>query len=52
MQAKLRKLWRHYYKDVGGVIFVVDSCDHNRFEEAKGEIQVIRFRFLAIADCA
>eukprot|EP00750_Incisomonas_marina_P025667 INCI5616.2.p2 GENE.INCI5616.2~~INCI5616.2.p2 ORF type:complete len:144 (+),score=21.76 INCI5616.2:93-524(+) len=34
-QAKLRKLWRHYYKDVGGVIFVVDSCDSARFEEAK-----------------
>mmetsp|Transcript_36800 Transcript_36800/g.54059 ORF Transcript_36800/g.54059 Transcript_36800/m.54059 type:complete len:190 (+) Transcript_36800:63-632(+) len=40
-QAKLRKLWRHYYKDVGGVIFVVDSCDAARFEEAKNEIHAM-----------
>jgi len=26
-QQKIRPLWRHYYHDTDGLIFVVDSCD-------------------------
>jgi len=37
-QSKIRPLWKHYYKGVGGVIFVVDSADEDRFEEAKNEL--------------
>merc|ERR1711965_992634 len=33
-QDKIRPLWRHYYEDAQGVIFVVDSNDPARFEEA------------------
>merc|ERR1712000_586282 len=38
-QDKIRPLWRHYYEDAQGVIFVVDSNDPARFEEARAELQ-------------
>ena len=38
-QDKIRPLWRHYYEDAQGVIFVVDSNDPGRFEEARAELQ-------------
>ena len=37
-QSKIRPLWKHYYKGVGGVIFVVDSADKARLKEAKDEL--------------
>merc|ERR1712005_54951 len=37
-QDKIRPLWRHYYEDAHGVIFVVDSNDPGRFEEARAEL--------------
>ncbi|CAK8694858.1 ADP-ribosylation factor 1-like [Clavelina lepadiformis] len=37
-QTKLRRLWRHYYQDAAGLIFVVDSADPSRFNEAKEEL--------------
>lgn len=37
-QDKLRPLWRHYYQGSHAVIFVVDSCDTLRLEEAKEEM--------------
>jgi ADP-ribosylation factor protein 1/Arf/Sar family protein len=37
-QDKIRSLWRHYYKGVSGVIFVVDSNDSARLPEAKKEL--------------
>eukprot|EP01087_Luapelamoeba_hula_P020415 TRINITY_DN695_c2_g1_i1.p1 TRINITY_DN695_c2_g1~~TRINITY_DN695_c2_g1_i1.p1 ORF type:complete len:180 (-),score=20.93 TRINITY_DN695_c2_g1_i1:64-603(-) len=33
-QDRIRKLWRHYYEGADGVIFVVDSNDRERIEEA------------------
>lgn len=38
-QDKIRPLWRHYYEDAQGVIFVVDSNDAQRLGEAKQELQ-------------
>ena len=32
-QSKIRPLWKHYYKGVGGVIFVVDSADKARLNK-------------------
>jgi ADP-ribosylation factor protein 1 len=32
-QTKIRPLWKHYYKGVGGVIFVIDSADPTRLKE-------------------
>eukprot|EP01084_Bolivina_argentea_P094854 170546_1 len=32
-QDKIRPLWRHYYKNTQGVIFVVDSNDRERIDD-------------------
>mmetsp|Transcript_89140 Transcript_89140/g.252726 ORF Transcript_89140/g.252726 Transcript_89140/m.252726 type:complete len:183 (+) Transcript_89140:77-625(+) len=37
-QDKIRKLWRHYYLGTQGVIFVVDSSDRDRIEDAREEL--------------
>ena len=37
-QHKIRRLWRHYYQDTNGLIFVVDSTDEDRFIEAAEEL--------------
>lgn len=37
-QDKLRNFWRHYYKGVACIIFVIDSNDHQRFHQAKSEL--------------
>jgi ADP-ribosylation factor protein 1 len=37
-QDKIRPLWRHYYPNTESIIFVVDSCDVNRIEVAKMEL--------------
>jgi len=38
-QDKIRPLWRHYYQNTQGVIFVVDSNDRERSGEAAEELQ-------------
>merc|ERR1712151_1005959 len=37
-QDKIRKLWRHYYQGTQGLIFVVDSSDRDRVEDAREEL--------------
>merc|ERR1711943_86182 len=37
-QDKIRKLWRHYYQNTQGLIFVVDSNDRDRIEDAREEL--------------
>merc|ERR1712226_1220899 len=37
-QDKIRKLWRHYYQGTNGLIFVVDSNDRDRCEDAREEL--------------
>ncbi|CAK8675613.1 ADP-ribosylation factor 4-like [Clavelina lepadiformis] len=37
-QDKIRPLWRHYYQNTQGIIFVVDSNDRERVEEAREEL--------------
>merc|ERR1711868_243240 len=37
-QDKIRPLWRHYYQNTQGIIFVVDSNDKERVGEAKDEL--------------
>merc|ERR1712029_848351 len=37
-QDKIRPLWRHYYQGTQGLIFVVDSNDRDRAEDAKEEL--------------
>lgn len=38
-QDKIRPLWRHYFQNTQGIIFVVDSNDRDRVVEAKEELQ-------------
>ena len=37
-QDKIRPLWRHYYTNTEGIIFVVDSNDRDRVDEARDEL--------------
>lgn len=37
-QDKIRPLWRHYYQNTQGLIFVVDSSDVKRIQEAENEL--------------
>lgn len=37
-QDKIRPLWRHYFVNTQGLIFVVDSNDRERINEAKEEL--------------
>merc|ERR1719188_1892473 len=40
-QDKIRKLWRHYYQGTQGVIFVIDSSDRDRIEDAREEMDMM-----------
>ncbi|XP_078280963.1 ADP-ribosylation factor 2-like [Rhinoraja longicauda] len=37
-QDKIRPLWRHYFQNTQGLIFVVDSNDSERINEAREEL--------------
>merc|ERR1711892_1638929 len=37
-QDKIRPLWRHYYQNTQGLIFVVDSSDRERIQESHDEL--------------
>lgn len=37
-QDSLRSLWKHYYQNTKGVIFVVDSADSERLDLARSEL--------------
>mmetsp|Transcript_6944 Transcript_6944/g.19701 ORF Transcript_6944/g.19701 Transcript_6944/m.19701 type:complete len:182 (+) Transcript_6944:64-609(+) len=37
-QDKIRPLWRHYYQGTNGLIYVIDSNDRDRIEDAREEL--------------
>ena len=37
-QDKIRPMWKHYYQNAEGLIFVVDSSDIKRVDKAKDEL--------------
>lgn len=37
-QDKIRPLWRHYFQNTQGLIFVVDSNDRERIAESQEEL--------------
>lgn len=37
--SQIRPLWRHYYQNTQGIIFVVDSNDRERVEDARNELE-------------
>ena len=38
-RSNLRTLWRHYYQQTKGIVFVIDSNDRYRIEEEVEELQ-------------
>ncbi|CAM4731410.1 unnamed protein product [Leuciscus chuanchicus] len=40
-QTKIRGLWKYYYQYTEGLIFVVDSSDHDRIETAAEELKMM-----------
>ncbi|RDL38934.1 uncharacterized protein BP5553_03274 [Venustampulla echinocandica] len=40
-QDKIRPLWRHYFSGTQGLIFVIDSSDKARIDEARSELHRI-----------
>ncbi|KAM4623090.1 uncharacterized protein O3C94_020793 [Discoglossus pictus] len=40
-QGRIRGLWKHYYANTDGLVFVVDSADWERFPEARAELESI-----------
>lgn len=46
--AQIRPLWRHYFQNTQGLIFVVDSNDRDRIGEARDELH----RMLSEVSCA
>ena len=43
-QDKIRPLWRHYYQNTQGIIFVVDSNDRERISSDSDEQSGTRHR--------
>jgi ADP-ribosylation factor protein 1 len=40
-QDKIRPLWRYYFQNTQGIIFVIDSNDRDRIAEAREELQLM-----------
>jgi len=38
-QDKIRPLWRHYFQNTNGLIFVVDSNDRDRIADSRDELE-------------
>ena len=39
--TRIRAIWRNYYADIHGLVYVVDSSETDRFDEARQELKTI-----------
>jgi len=50
-QDKIRPLWRHYFTNTNGLIFVVDSNDRERLPEAAAELNKMVSTYVYFSNC-